>query len=438
MTNRFLLGLLLALVLLAPVRIATAQLKPIPLANASPPLPRQSHHDLPGGLDLDNPQEMMIQRLHELRELHQLQDQVQELLADPEVLASLLQLSNPELRQLREKLLQSEGLPTEQRWNDLLQQAGVQKKLDRRQIDRLRRWAKLTAHNLPSPPQDGPLLEDPGSVAGLSSPSSGTLPSLPPPEVPKPSLFDQLQQESTQWMIEHLDDVGGDMLEALNEVGMTAEGAPLAEFLRQQPDFSTLNVGESAMGLSQYLTNVGEFLHERRGVWEGVHSLFRDVPLPSLPGLAASSATAPVSAAADGEDGVPALLALLMLGLIVLLGCKMAMRSQARGKSSEAESWRLGPWPVAPAAVATRQEVVHAFEYLVLLCLGPAAACHHRQLAERLAEQDSGNPARRQAAEMLAWLYEQARYAPASESLSHDQLSDARLALCFLAGVTTA
>jgi hypothetical protein len=92
---------------------------------------------------------------------------------------------------------------------------------------------------------------------------------------------------------------------------------------------------------------------------------------------------------------------------------------------------------VSPQSVSTRQDVVRAFEYLALLCLGlSAAACHHRELAERLAQQDSGNPKRRQAAEMLAWLYEQARYAPDAEALSQEELTDARHALCCLAGVT--
>jgi hypothetical protein len=125
--------------------------------------------------------------------------------------------------------------------------------------------------------------------------------------------------------------------------------------------------------------------------------------------------------------------------VIVLVLWKKGFGSNGQAGSGADGEWRLGTWPVRPDAVSTRQDVIRAFEYLALLCLGPAAAvCHHRQLAERLAEQDSINPSRRQAAEMLAWLYEQARYAPADETLSQEQLSDARHALSSLAGVTTA
>jgi hypothetical protein len=125
--------------------------------------------------------------------------------------------------------------------------------------------------------------------------------------------------------------------------------------------------------------------------------------------------------------------------MIVVLLCRRGLAARSQLGSGEGNEWRLGPWPVSPGNVSTRQDVIRAFEYLALLCFGPAAgACHHRELADRLALQDSGNPARRQAAEMLAWLYEQARYAPAGEALSPEHLSDARHALCLLAGVTAA
>ena len=443
MSNRFWLGLLLTIPFLSVHPIATAQpprLDRFTSMLETNPL-KQSHHDLPGGLDLDNPQEMMAQRLGELHELHQLQDQVQGLLADPEFLKNIRQIPAPKLRQLREKLLRGEGLGKDRNWNELLKQAASRQKLDQRQIDLLRRWAERTEQK-PSPSEAG-LLNGrggtPPSTSSLNPDPSGSGPSLPPVDAPEPSLLDRMQEETTQWMMDHLDDVGGDVLEALTEVGAREEGAPLAELLRsmQQPDFSGMNVGDKARGLSNYLPKVGEFLHEQRGAWDEVRSIFRAAPVPSLPRFGNSSATN--SATATGDGWAPALLSILMLGLIVLLMCKMAARSQAQAGAGEAEPWRLGSWPVSPSAVATRQDVIRAFEYLALLCLGSAAGtCHHRELAERLAEQDSCNPARRQAAEMLACFYEQARYAPAGESLSQEELTDARHALCYLAGVTAA
>jgi hypothetical protein len=98
--------------------------------------------------------------------------------------------------------------------------------------------------------------------------------------------------------------------------------------------------------------------------------------------------------------------------------------------------WRLGPWPVRPEAVGTRDELVRAFEYLALLRLGPAARSrNHREIAGGLGADDE---ARRTAAERLAGLYEQARYAPPDEALPDADLADARAALSLLAGVAAA
>ena len=97
--------------------------------------------------------------------------------------------------------------------------------------------------------------------------------------------------------------------------------------------------------------------------------------------------------------------------------------------------WKLGPWPVAPGAVGTRQDLVRAFEYLSLLKLGPAAQSrNHHDLAAELGEPEE----HRAAAGRLAVLYEKARYTPPEETLSEDALSSARRELSFLAGVKSA
>jgi hypothetical protein len=95
--------------------------------------------------------------------------------------------------------------------------------------------------------------------------------------------------------------------------------------------------------------------------------------------------------------------------------------------------WKLGPWPVSPDAVASRQDVVRAFEYLSLLRLGPAAKSrNHLDVAADLGR---SGPDIRPAANRLALVYEKARYTPADEPLSADALAAARKELCFLAGV---
>jgi hypothetical protein len=90
----------------------------------------------------------------------------------------------------------------------------------------------------------------------------------------------------------------------------------------------------------------------------------------------------------------------------------------------------LGPWPLDPARVASRGELIQAFEYLSLLrCGEPARAWHHLAIAECLGGTETD---RRAAAAQLAELYEQARYAPAAGG--EPDWSAARGPLSLLAG----
>lgn len=437
MNKRFGLWLLLPLLLLPPTAIAQNT--------------KQSHHNLPG-FDLSNAQDLMAQRLQELRELRQLQDQVQELLKDRDFLNNLKQhISEPELNRLREKLLKGNGLGQDRSWEPFLRQAADRQKWDTRQIERLRAWAKRAERQAPAPTDLGwqPGRDTAASPAPpIPAPSFPTPPpSLPPltETPPEPSLLDRMKEESTKWLMDNLDDAGGSVLDALTQMDGRDELSPLADLVRslRQPDFSSLNLNENSLfptqqvgSLAHSLSNVGNYLHQQGGVWGEIRSFFRNAPAPSLPHFGRPSVSVPASSIPDGEGLLPALLSLLMLGTIVLFLVKSGFRFKSAG-SGERTEWRLGPWPVSPSGVSTRQDVIRAFEHLALLCFGPAAAvCHHHRLGERLAEQDGDNPGRRQAAEMLAWLYEQARYAPTEDALSPEQLSDARHALCLLAGVT--
>lgn len=401
-------------------------------AIAQIPSLKQSHRELPGELDLGDPQEMMSQRLRELRELHGLQDQVQDLLNDPSFLNKFKQLSEPELQQLREKMLKGQGLGQDRNWNGFLQQAQSNHKL---KVDLLRRWAERAEVD---PSLRNNLLGQNGlnplPTPDAESNGSGESPSSSVPNAPEPSWFERMQDESTKWFVEQLDDMGGEVLNALLERG-GREDAPLAELLRtlRQADFSNLD-DERIAELSRRLPNFGELL-EQRGVWDDVRSIFHNTPTATLPNLSVSK---PTSTQSDAGLWMPVILILLMLVsmLALILGARLRLR--ARVGVLKKDEWRLGSWPMSPNQIATRHDLVLAFEYVALLCLGVVAGtCHHRALAERLAAQDETNPARRQAAETLAWLYEQARYAPPGESLSQEELIDARHALRLLAGVTT-
>jgi hypothetical protein len=447
MKKRFWLWLLLAL-LFSPDTAAAENPGRTP-----PSRPKQSHRDLPGGLDLSNPQEVMAQRFHEFHELHQLQDQVQELFNDPNFRKQIGKLSPEDLQRLQEKMLKGEGLSQAGAWTQLLQQARSRQKLGQRQIEILKNLAK---HAEKKPPSNEPVgttrdntAEADPTPPSLTPGSVSAPPSPPTPEEPSPALLDRLQEDTTKWLMENLEDVSGDALQTLIAMGGNEGNTPLAELLRsvQQSDFSGINISGHPLvpalqtgTLSRYLANAGNFLQRQSGVWDKVGSFFQRSPLPSLPRTGGGPSVSMRAPSAVERDGwLPAMLSLLMLGVIVLFLCKRGFDSNGLPGSGADGEWRLGPWPVPPNAVSSRQDVIRAFEYLALLRFGPAAAaCHHRRLAERLAEQDSGNPGHCQSAEMLAWLYEQARYAPDGEALSQEQLSDARHALCSLAGVTAA
>jgi hypothetical protein len=122
---------------------------------------------------------------------------------------------------------------------------------------------------------------------------------------------------------------------------------------------------------------------------------------------------------------------LVVIGAAVL--AVVLWRLRTAGFGGDAGDRRpLGPWPLDPAAVASRDDLIRAFEYLSLLrCGEPARTWHHRAIADCL-----GGTAedRRAAAEQLAALYEQARYAPRRRGRPEPDWTAARGPLTLLAG----
>jgi hypothetical protein len=408
---------------------------------------KQSHHELPGELDMKDAQEMMAERLRELQELHRLQDQVRDLFKDPDFVNKIKQrFTEAELQKLREQFLHGEGPGGDSNWDKLIQQAASQSNLNERHLDILRRWAERSGNQQTPPPNDSNPRNDhvpSPSPTRSSGPglSNGRIPPSPT-QPPERSFLDRMQAESEKWLSQHMEGMGDDMARALTDV-RAEEGTLLAELLRtlKQADLPTDGLTEPAAGLSRYLPNVSDFLNDQRDNWDGVRSLFHEISVPALPSFDSGPAaiSMPSAEPADGSTSAALILTLLTLGVFLLLVWKMGGWSRSPNDPNDTGDWRLGSWPVSPGAIATRQDLVRAFEYLALLCLGPrASTCHHRELAGRLVEQDADNPTRRQSIELLAWLYEQARYAPADEALSQEELTDARHALCYLAGVTAA
>lgn len=140
--------------------------------------------------------------------------------------------------------------------------------------------------------------------------------------------------------------------------------------------------------------------------------------------------------ASAGRLGAGVLVVLLLAGVGVVAWLVLTGRRWVRGEGGR--PWRLGPWPVTPASVQTRGDVVKAFEYLAMLLLGRRAVpANHLEIAGQLAGNDLTGQ-RRMAASELADLYEHARYAPPDEQLSPDEMASARRDLSLLAGSTAA
>jgi hypothetical protein len=446
MNDRSLLWLLL-IPLSLPPQAANAQIRSVGGPGTTQPAKR-SHLDLPDGPDMDNAQEVMADRLRELHELHQLQDQVQELLQDPEFVERLKKIPNQDLQRLREKILNGNGLRGDETWKNLLDQASSSNRLNQHQINLLKRWAERSENSIPMQTPTGP---SPGVTQPPTSSSSqpatmqpGRGGFVPTPAPKETSWWERMQAKSADWIKDHADDLGNDLADAIYDFAGTNEGAPLADVLRtlKTPDFSGGGLAEPASNLANHLPDVGAFLHKQRGIWDEMGSIFRHARDASMSrvGGGPRMSSLPSAPSARGDDRGNGAFMLLSLAVLLLLFWKLGGWSKLQTGRAANGAWQLGPWPVRPGAVSTRQDLVRAFEYLALLSLGrDASTCHHRELAARLAGRDDMDDARRrQAADLLAWLYEQARYAPAEESLSAEEMTEARHALCFLAGVPAA
>jgi hypothetical protein len=205
--------------------------------------------------------------------------------------------------------------------------------------------------------------------------------------------------------------------------------------------------GGDGKDLEGQVTFLGRYVHEvdrwsepGRAAVQRLHldaALREQVPRAgSTRGWAPSGSVPRVGGSSlPGMEAVMAMLWAGMIGVAVALLWQVLRRR--KGAAQRAVALRpLGPWPVPPQQVTTREQVIRAFEYLSLLCLGPAARSqNHLEIAAALGG-DEGE--RRRAAAELAAVYEQARYAPADEALADEAVAAARRDLCFLAGVAAA
>jgi hypothetical protein len=173
---------------------------------------------------------------------------------------------------------------------------------------------------------------------------------------------------------------------------------------------------------------------------QGMHWPSLPHPHLSLGGFGGWKLSAPSAGGGGGLGPGRVLLWILLLVAGGLLVWQVLARLKAQAGPGTGRGWRLGPWPVPPDRIASRADLIRAFEHLSLLLLGPAAQTwHHLAVADGLAA--GAGPAtsqRHNAAVELATLYEQARYAPDEGPLPAEALAAARRDLCLLAGVAHA
>jgi hypothetical protein len=116
----------------------------------------------------------------------------------------------------------------------------------------------------------------------------------------------------------------------------------------------------------------------------------------------------------------------LVAALCLLLGWTV-LRWRKRSTPVTAARPALGPWPVRPDAVATRADLIRAFDYLALWTLGLAVkSWNHHAVARSWQDRSSACAA---SAAALASLYEQARYTNGADALPDVERDAARRAL---------
>ena len=159
-----------------------------------------------------------------------------------------------------------------------------------------------------------------------------------------------------------------------------------------------------------------------------------DVPtaplVPDLSGIAGAAGGLTTTSVAGG--GL-ALVQILLILAVFVVAAILVWRLLGRSRQHEPQVAlaTLGPWPVDPARISTRAQLVQAFEYLAMLLLGrPARTANHRAIADSLGT----TPETGQAADQLASLYEKARYDPVLGELPPADLTAARRDLLLLAG----
>jgi hypothetical protein len=239
--------------------------------------------------------------------------------------------------------------------------------------------------------------------------------------------------------------------EWLRDLASRTEDTTLGDWLRSSPSFqkgledlNTLAYFDkppSIWGLDNLPENLRLPSNLNLGLGKGMLDGLTNISLPEMPRVSlprfslgrwnAPALPLPNLGGAGGAHFGEALLWALVVGGTLLLAWHLAknLRLAAPRPSVQVP---LGPWPVDPAKVATRAQLIRAFDYLAILLLGTTVrSWNHRAIARKLTDSTLQGTA----AVELARIYEQARYTPGPDLLSAEEQAAVRHHLCVLAGV---
>src|SRR5205807_8170144 len=102
----------------------------------------------------------------------------------------------------------------------------------------------------------------------------------------------------------------------------------------------------------------------------------------SLPSLTQTSEDGDGIFSSGWNSWLPFVLSVAILAMLLVVVFSVRARQAAANRKPV---WQPGPWPVNPAEIRSRGELVQAFEYLSLLSFGPdAQSWNHRIIAEHL------------------------------------------------------
>jgi hypothetical protein len=237
----------------------------------------------------------------------------------------------------------------------------------------------------------------------------------------------------------------------LRDLAIHTEDTTLGDWLRNSPSFQKgledlktlayFDKPPSIWGLDNLPEHLRLPSNLNLGLGKGMLDGLTNISMPEMPRVSlprfslgrwnAPALPLPNIGGAGGAHFGETLLWALVIGGTLLLAWQLA-KNLRLAAPSPAVQVPLGPWPVDPATVATRAQLIQAFDYLAILLLGTTVrSWNHRAITRKLTDSTQQGTA----AVELALIYEQARYTPGPDLLSAQDQSVARNHLCLLAGV---